>query len=339
MAVNNTIAMVKLRLGLMASCIFILVSCSPENRKMSAMPAKSAVPEVTKRPTSSAPEPTPSNLSNPKQNSSEKPVSPKSGPSSQQTKPSPSKTRPVPTKPPIAEKVAPKISPEKSLPLEKQVQPPPGGSPLPVKATVYFTPSFKIKNRYCQIRDLKKVIDSKHKPLGELCPKDYDSCLMEGACHIETEDGFVTVNYSGRDRYNRTIFFVVDTSRCPAGMGVQSACLDPFYTVAADLRIHRPGEVIYISEVRGLPLPDGSRHSGYFIVRDTGAHRYISGRGRFDFFTDNVSPFNKTFQILKYFRGEKGYNMHFVSVGIISPALAALVKKNRNFPLTPQSPM
>ncbi|MNL04001.1 hypothetical protein D3C87_1245580 [compost metagenome] len=64
---------------------------------------------------------------------------------------------------------------------------------------------------------------------------------------------------------------------------MRNSCLDPYYTVAADLTIYKSGDVIFVPKVVGIKLPTGETHDGFFIVRDRGAA--ILGPFRFDFFT------------------------------------------------------
>ena len=59
-------------------------------------------------------------------------------------------------------------------------------------------------------------------------------------------------------------------------------CLDPYYSVAADLDIYKLGTVVYVPSFVGVLLPSGVNHDGYFVVRDSGSS--IKGYGRFDFF-------------------------------------------------------
>lgn len=123
-----------------------------------------------------------------------------------------------------------------------------------------------------------------------VCRKALKGCAMQGSCYIKLDDKKVMINY--HEKVNGTILFVlVDRSVCEYGLGDSSdpkqsfkiMCLDPFYSVAADTAIYPLGTVIYIPAVRGIALPGGSNHDGYFVVRDSGGN--IDGHGRFDFFT------------------------------------------------------
>ncbi|MNL34732.1 3D domain protein [compost metagenome] len=53
--------------------------------------------------------------------------------------------------------------------------------------------------------------------------------------------------------------------------------------MAADLKIYKPGDVIFVPRLVGVTMPTGEVHDGFLIVRDRGAA--IVGVSRFDFFT------------------------------------------------------
>lgn len=160
--------------------------------------------------------------------------------------------------------------------------------------TVYYFPVINEDKRKCDRNYILR--DEEGEKILSLCESTRASCRLQGSCAI-IQDGKkrtfnIKGNYNGKER-----FFETSKDVCRFGFGVKSSCLDPFYTVAADLSIYRPGDVIYVPLARNIELPDGSKHSGYFIVRDTG--RNIIGKARFDFFTghipwrDDENPFSK----------------------------------------------
>lgn len=194
-------------------------------------------------------------------------------------------------------------SQEKELALEADAQDPVQVAsserlvgPGVLKPTIYYyaqiiehesscTPSFKVT-----------LHGAGGKPLLKVCPRTEQICGEQGSCAVEQNGKSHHFNiigrFDGQDRY-----FEIPKNGCRYGYGVKESCLDPFYTLAADLSIYKPGEVIYIPAIVGVELPDGSKHDGYFIIRDQG--RGIEGRGRFDFFTgffhwaDSKNPFVK----------------------------------------------
>jgi 3D (Asp-Asp-Asp) domain-containing protein len=151
---------------------------------------------------------------------------------------------------------------------------------------------------------------------------------MQGSCAIHREDlPNLSINYVRTDVEKRRIFALVNTNICPYGYGVRNSCLDPFYTLAADPAFHPFGTVIYIEKIRGTVLPDGSKHSGYFIVRDTGGG--IKGKGRFDFFTGFYSHRTTKNPFAKLGLGDQ--NTHY-PYRVITGDLALDVKASRAFP-------
>lgn len=163
-----------------------------------------------------------------------------------------------------------------------------------LRPTVYYYPVINEDRRKCDRK--RDLIDSDGKRLARVCEATRASCRLQGSCAIIKNGKKRTFNIKGQvDGIDR--FFETTKDACRFGYGVKSSCLDPFYTVAADLNIYRPGDVIYVPIVRGIELPDGSKHSGYFLVRDAG--RNIIGKTRFDFFTGHISwrddenPFTK----------------------------------------------
>lgn len=129
------------------------------------------------------------------------------------------------------------------------------------------------------------------KKLLTVCKRTHKACALQGSCGVIQNGRMHYFNIIGRFQ-NQERFFEIEKGGCRYGYGVNSSCLDPFYTLAADLTIYKPGEVIFIPSVVGLELPDGSKHSGYFIIRDKG--RGIIGRGRFDFYSGEYHWNDKT---------------------------------------------
>jgi 3D (Asp-Asp-Asp) domain-containing protein len=110
--------------------------------------------------------------------------------------------------------------------------------------------------------------------------------LLEGSCRILQNGVERSFNYVSGSK-KEPIFIELGEDDCFFGIGVRGICLDPFYTVAADLRYHKPGEVIYVPALVGRKLPNGESHNGFLVVRDTGGA--IRGPHRFDFFSGSLS--------------------------------------------------
>lgn len=78
-------------------------------------------------------------------------------------------------------------------------------------------------------------------------------------------------NYAGPCRYGYgTCFTQVDAAEFPFGRGAGMRALIPFKSVAVDPRVVRLGEPLYLPELDGVQLPDGSIHDGCVRADDVG---------------------------------------------------------------------
>lgn len=195
--------------------------------------------------------------------------------------------------PPVTQTPAPKPSPKPTIAAPTQAE---MNGPGVLKPTVYFFVVINEDKNSCAANAKSTLYGAGGKKLLTVCAKTLNACALQGSCAVVQNGKTHTFNVIGRfDGQDR--FFEIEQDGCRFGYGVNSSCLDPFYTLAADLTIYKPGEVIFVPAVVGLELPDGSKHSGYFVIRDKG--RGIIGRGRFDFFSgyfswlDPKNPFNK----------------------------------------------
>lgn len=82
--------------------------------------------------------------------------------------------------------------------------------------------------------------------------------------------------------------------KCSTAIGAAGKCLLPYFSIAADPRFYRMGDIISMPSMRGqiVTLPSGKKieHPGYFIVQDTGGG--VKGQNRFDFFTGSMGYLN-----------------------------------------------
>ncbi|WII70727.1 3D domain-containing protein [Bdellovibrio sp. 22V] len=148
--------------------------------------------------------------------------------------------------------------------------------------TIYFKPTIHQDKSNCSANDLRDLLSPKGRTLATLCSKDYDQCLLQGSCFVDDGTKISSYNYhSTKEGVPR--FIDVELKECPYGYGVNGSCLDPYFSVAADLSIYQVGDVLFIPRLVGAALPNGEIHDGYVIVRDTGGA--IVGANRFDFFT------------------------------------------------------
>jgi 3D (Asp-Asp-Asp) domain-containing protein len=188
----------------------------------------------------------------------------------------------------------------------------------------------------CKPEEKISMAGMDEKELVRVCPRTYRDCLMEGTCVVAQGDKHIPINYSHRSKTSgKFLFKLFDVNRCPYGLGVQeNMCLDPYYSVAADLAVYKPGDVIFVPSLVGLDMGNGRRHHGFFIVRDMG-HR-IKGRGRFDFFTGYHSDVSAKNLFRKLQLGDKNTRLKYYLLKNNS-TLNLFVKKLRNFPAIPSS--
>lgn len=148
--------------------------------------------------------------------------------------------------------------------------------------TIYYKPTVQLGKTQCNSESLRDLVSPEGETLATLCEVDYRLCLMQGSCFVEDEGELTSYNYhSTKEGVPR--FVVTDLETCPFGYGVNSSCLDPYFSVAADLKVHKVGDAIFIPRLVGVDLPNGEVHDGFLVIRDAGGG--ITGANRFDFFT------------------------------------------------------
>ena len=196
-----------------------------------------------------------------------------------------------------------------------------------ITPTIYFIPTIDPKISKCAASEMEWLQGMHGEKYVQLCKQDLDMCAMQGSCMVTVNGQMRRFNVMSKTPTG-THFADESSISCQFAYGVDDICVDAFYSVAADLSLYATGDVLYIPKIRGLKLPDGSTHSGYFIVRDEGSG--IKGRGRFDFFTgfmrfsDPQNPFSNIRL------GDE--NTHFPYYRIVGP-LAETVLKSRGFPM------
>ncbi|WP_413290251.1 3D domain-containing protein [Bdellovibrio sp. HCB337] len=197
-----------------------------------------------------------------------------------------------------------------------------------LRPTIYYTPIIDMTRPPCSSSVMKTVWDTKGRTSIKLCPTDYKRCGMEGQCIVKTSSQSTLINYNSTQG-DKWRFDVRVGHRCKYGFGVKGYCLDPFYTVAADPKHWPAGSVIFIPKVENMLLPDGSRHTGYFIVRDRG--HAIKGSSRFDFFVGFAGTWKtNSFATLGF--NEQDNRIEFRAV---SGREAEEARQERNYPYLP----
>lgn len=203
------------------------------------------------------------------------------------------------------------------------------GVKLNLTPTIYYRPVVQVETTVCSWDEVKEIVDVNGVPLLRLCEKDYNTCLLQGTCIAVDRQGRHVLNYQD-EKNGQHYFFEGQSDVCIYGFGVQNICLDPFYSVAADLRYFKPGDVIFVEKLKGVILPDGSTHQGYLIVRDEGGR--ILGDSRFDFFTGEMNYLDRKnpFAVL----GLADQRKRFIYNRVAEP-LAEKIRQQRHYPLIP----
>lgn len=202
--------------------------------------------------------------------------------------PTPTPT-PLPTPSPTPEVVLPDPGPT-PIPRPTPDPVPPQGKFGRLSPTIYYKPIVHVDPEKCVGEDLVPLLSVDGKELTLLCPKDFSNCLMQGACYVrDLEERFRSFTYIRRGEDGSPRFGEINLARCPFGVGVRNVCLDPFYSVAADLSLYKLGDVIFVPRLQGQLMPDGLIHDGFLVIRDAGGA--IKGPSRFDFFTGFIRPY------------------------------------------------
>jgi 3D (Asp-Asp-Asp) domain-containing protein len=112
------------------------------------------------------------------------------------------------------------------------------------------------------------------------------SLRMEGSGVMS--DGRI-FNFSGPCNYGYgTCFQQINVVEAPFGRGAGMRPLIPFKSVAVDPRVIRLGETLYLPELDGVPLPDGSIHDGCVRADDVGG---AIKKRKMDFFVVTFSNY------------------------------------------------
>lgn len=110
--------------------------------------------------------------------------------------------------------------------------------------------------------------------------------ILEGTGVLR--DGRV-LNYDGRCAYGVGICFdTLDPGEKPLGRGVQDRALVPFRSIAVDPRFIPIGSPVFVPELAGVVLPDGTRHDGCLRADDMGGAIKLR---KLDFFVESYPNF------------------------------------------------
>ncbi|CAE78565.1 3D domain-containing protein [Bdellovibrio bacteriovorus] len=192
--------------------------------------------------------------------------------------------------------------------------------------TIYYKPTIQLDKNKCSSASLRDLLSPEGRVLTTLCDSDYAQCLLQGSCLIDDQGLLTSYNYhSTKDGLAR--FIVTDTKACPFGYGVSNACLDPYFSAAADLKIYKLGDVIYIPRLVGAKMPNGEVHDGYIVIRDAGGG--VKGAGRFDFFTGYLDHRNKKNTMARLGFGDPKNRIEY---RVVRGEEAARARERRGFP-------
>lgn len=192
--------------------------------------------------------------------------------------------------------------------------------------TVYYKPTVYRDRSKCPAKNLKNMVDVDGRILTVLCDTDFNRCLMQGSCFVHHDDKVKSFNYhSTKNSIPR--FVEVNLDDCPYGYGVKNSCLDPYFSIAADLAIYNPGDVIFVPRVVGVTMPNGEVHDGFFVIRDSGGN--IKGPGRFDFFTGFFHHLDRRNTLARLGFGDSKHRFEY---RMAKSDEAARARENRAYP-------
>lgn len=198
--------------------------------------------------------------------------------------------------------------------------------PNGLSPALYFIPILNAMKTDCADADLKPIKNIQGQIIVHVCDSDYKLCLKHGTCLVSEKRGMRIINFTTR-RGKIPLFSDKIKKECPYGLGMKDICLDPYYTIAGDLNFYKLGDVIYIPSARGVLLPNGDVHDGYFVIRDSGSN--LKSDKRFDFFTgfDRDDDISNTFKKLGL--DDKANRFKYEKV---SDQIAKKVRTKRNYP-------
>lgn len=198
-----------------------------------------------------------------------------------------------------------------------------------ITPTIYYKPVIYLEKEKCESSEMTDLLNENDEVLISLCRKSYDNCLLQGSCYVVEGEKTRNFNFTNtKGGIHR--FAEKKEDRCPYGYGVAALCLDPFYSVAADLDIYEVGDVIFVPKLVDVRLPDGTRHNGYLVIRDKGGA--IIGEDRFDFFTGFLGPYDRGNVFAELGFGDKRHRFGYQKVG---PEAAKVIREYRNYPNIP----
>jgi 3D (Asp-Asp-Asp) domain-containing protein len=116
----------------------------------------------------------------------------------------------------------------------------------------------------------QKVLDVSGNALVMVSAKFLATLRLEGTGRLM--DGRM-LNFKARNVFPDGTFEIryrFCAADAPYGYGFENVPLIPFRSVAIDPKVIPLGSKLFIPEAVGAPLPDGTKHDGYFVASDIG---------------------------------------------------------------------
>ncbi|MDD2717655.1 MAG: 3D domain-containing protein [Candidatus Wallbacteria bacterium] len=161
--------------------------------------------------------------------------------------------------------------------------------------TLYHT----VEERHFDDYRIQEIVDKQNRTISVCKDNFYRALCRQGSGILE--DGRA-VSIVGKNQFH------VLPKNC---LGITSSGnpVIPFHTLAVDPEKMPLGSVYYIPRTRGLKLPDGSTHDGFWFAHDTGAAFRGSGQCRIDLYVGNSEGINfmgkhgiRSFRVLQVYK-------------------------------------
>jgi len=105
--------------------------------------------------------------------------------------------------------------------------------------------------------------DVRGKTIASTTPRFKRDLVMEGSGWLR--DGRTVMFDRRKDGESR-----FRITKAKYGLTITGCPLDPYRSIAVDPKFVKPGSTIYIPQLKGAKLPDGTEHDGKFIASDRG---------------------------------------------------------------------
>jgi len=192
-------------------------------------------------------------------------------------------------------------SPEQPKPIFSNRARPALAQVSSITPTVYYTPKINADDARAAGCNLVNAGD------WQICENSFRNCLMQGSCFISMSGAWRYFMKAGKAAALRAR----SQGRCRFGVGFGS-CVIPNVSIAADLSMHKIGDVIYVPELDGRSVPYIGRHDGFLVVHDKGGA--IVGQERFDFFTGHMGPRDPRNALARWGFGDKKRKFSYVKL-------------------------